>query len=78
MASIRNLVDGINILRQYYDNPDGYYVGADHDEIYLYCTDRPVSKEHFDLLTAMEWHQYSIGCDNQNYVTFVTGWGIYT
>lgn len=40
--NLKNFIEGINTLRPYYEEPDGYHLGAEHDEIYLYATDRPL------------------------------------
>jgi hypothetical protein len=52
-----DFVNGINILRQYYDKPDGYHIGAEHDEFYMYATDKPVSAEDVKKLLTLGWFQ---------------------
>lgn len=54
---LRNFVDGINILRPYYDDPDGYHLGAEHDQFYMYATNRPVSDEDVKKLRELGWFQ---------------------
>lgn len=48
---------GAEILRPYYDDPNGYHLGADHDVIYVYNTDRPVLPADLERLAAMGWQQ---------------------
>lgn len=43
--SLKNFVEGVETLKPYYDNPDGYHLGAYHDAIYLYATDKPLPAE---------------------------------
>ena len=55
--TIGNLIDGASILRQYFEGNDGFHVGAEHDQIFIYATHRPVSKEHVLQLFGMAWFQ---------------------
>lgn len=54
---LSNFVDGINLLRPYYDDPDGYHIGAEHDEFYMYQTSRPLSDDDLKKLLALGWLQ---------------------
>ena len=56
---LSELVQGIQILSTYYDDPDGYHVGADHDVLYLYATDRPLSAEDVTRMLSLGWFQES-------------------
>ena len=50
-----NLADfmvGLEILKPYYDDLVGCQLGAEHDQIYLYPTDRSLSEE--DQLSLLE------------------------
>lgn len=51
------LADAVNILRPYYNDPDGYHVGAEHDEIFLYTTDKPLSAEDVAKMRSLGWSQ---------------------
>ena len=55
--NLKQFIVGVQILRQYYDNPDGYHLDADHDIIYLYPTDRPLTPEHVTELLELGWFQ---------------------
>ena len=39
---MKNFIAGVNILLPFYDKPDGYHLGAEHDVIYLYATNKPL------------------------------------
>lgn len=54
---LSNFVDGLNILRPYYNDPDGYHLGAEHDEVHVYATDKPLSSEDVKKLLALGWFQ---------------------
>jgi hypothetical protein len=41
--TINNFLEGVQLLRPFYDDPDGYILGAEHDIIYVYATDKKVS-----------------------------------
>jgi hypothetical protein len=55
--NLPNFIEGINILRPYYDDPDGYQLGAEHDQIYLYATQKPLPPEAVARLHALGWFQ---------------------
>jgi hypothetical protein len=52
-VKLYDMLSGIEILKPYYNDPHGYNIGADHDIIYFYATDTPLSeadqKRMFDL-----------------------------
>lgn len=54
---LKNFLEGIDILRTYYNDPDGYHIGAEHDEFYMYATDRPLTEDHLKKLLALGWLQ---------------------
>jgi hypothetical protein len=62
---LSELLQGIQILSTYYDDPDGYHVGAEHDVLYLYATDRPLSAEHVARMLALGWFQESGATDDE-------------
>ena len=53
----KNIIDGLLILQPYYDKQDGYHSGAEHDELYAYATDRPLSDKDVEKMIALGWHQ---------------------
>ena len=56
--TLDELTAAIAILRPYYD-ADGDHIGAEHDQIYLYATDRPLSAEDVLKMRALNWFQDS-------------------
>lgn len=55
-----NIIEGLTILQKYYDNPDGYNVGADHDALYAFKTDLPVEPADLERLVQLGWIQEEI------------------
>lgn len=53
----KEVIEGLEILRPYYDKPDGHNIGADHDVIYAYATQRPLSDADVERMIALGWHQ---------------------
>ncbi len=49
--------EGLDILSQYYENPDGYHLGAEHDQIYLYATEKPLALHHIKRMVDLGWWQ---------------------
>jgi hypothetical protein len=54
---LKQFLAGVQILCQYYNDPDGYHLGSDSGVIYLYPTDRPVTPEHVTKLLELGWFQ---------------------
>lgn len=48
---------GLEILSGYYDNQNGYHVGAEHDIFYAYPTDKPLSQPDLVKLIKLGWFQ---------------------
>jgi hypothetical protein len=55
--NIKDFKDGLEILIKYYDNQEGFHLGAEHDIFYMYPTDNPVSDSDVELLRNLGWHQ---------------------
>ena len=54
---------GIAILSPHYVTPNGYNLGADHDVIYVYSTDTPLSEEEVKQMKGLGWIQEDVGSD---------------
>ena len=54
---LNNFVNGLKVLQGYFDNQDGYHIGAEHDQFYVYPTDNSVSEDDFRALKMMGWFQ---------------------
>ena len=54
---LKSLVEGIQILRPYYNNPDGYNMGAEHDQFYMYATDKPLPETEVKRMVDLDWFQ---------------------
>lgn len=48
-------IEGVHILQRYTDMP--YPLGAEHDIIYFYATERPVQEPDLSRLYELGWHQ---------------------
>lgn len=53
----KNIIAGLQTLAPYYNKPDGFNCGADHDVIYGYSTDNPLSSEDINKMIEFGWHQ---------------------
>ena len=53
---LNDFIDGLLILKKYY-NEDGYHIGANQDQFYVYRTDYPLSSEDVDSLIDLGWFQ---------------------
>lgn len=55
--NLKAFVDGINILRPFFNDPDGYHIGAEHDQFYMYATDKPLPPEEVSKMRELGWFQ---------------------
>lgn len=68
MARTTNIIKGMQILLPYYGEPErGFHTAAEHDVIYMYPTDKPVSEDDMITLGELGWR----ASDSD-------GWEIYT
>lgn len=54
---LSKLIEGLQTLKPYYEGGDGYQTGAEHDEIFAYATDRPLSPEDVQKMQDLGWDQ---------------------
>jgi len=54
---LSEFLDGLSILTNHYDGGNGYHLGAEHDQIYLYKTDTPLSAEEVERMKSLGWFQ---------------------
>ena len=73
--NMKELVDGLNILRPHFYDPDGYHVGAEHDQFYVYATDTPLNEDEIASLRDLGWFQPS--CSEDEYQP-EEGWSAFT
>ena len=55
--NLKNLLAGITTLQPYYDNPDGYHLSAEHDQIWMRQTDKPLPPEVVQKMIDAKWFQ---------------------
>ena len=60
----KDFVEGLNLLLPYYDDPEGYCLGADHDIIYIYGTEKPLPKTTIKRLCELGFFQPEVDCED--------------
>ncbi len=65
--NLKNFVAGVEILLPYYNKPDGCHLGAEHDQIYLYATDAPLTDVDVARMRELGWFQPEQDDDGQPY-----------
>ena len=55
-----DFIRGLDILMDYYDKRDSYHLGAEHDVIYAYATDRPLSPGDLQRVIDFGFHQEEV------------------
>lgn len=66
-----NILQGMNILRNYMDNPDGYHTAAEHDQFFI-CADRRPNKDDQKALKKLGWSPSEFDDDELLQWTFFT------
>jgi len=56
-VNLANFRAGLDILAPYFDKPDGCHLGAEHDQIYVFATDRPLTETDVQRLRDLGWFQ---------------------
>ena len=59
---LSKFVQGLQIFQKYYDL-DGFRVDAEHDEFFVYTTDRPLSEEDLKTVIDLGWFQPEVEPD---------------
>lgn len=63
--TLGNFIEGCKILQPYYDKPNGYHLGAEHDQIYVYATEKPLSDE--DVAKMRDLGFFQPDCSEEEY-----------
>lgn len=73
-------MDGLAILRPYYNGGDGHHISAEHDVFYAYATDKPVSPDDVSKLFALGWFQKGVKQPREGNAQYDPdeGWAAYT
>lgn len=61
------IIEGMTILEKYRNREDGFNTGAEHDVIYAYATDKPVSTEDLERLVKLGWFQGDVDCGEEKF-----------
>ena len=71
------IIEGLTLLQKYRTDPNGSHTGAEHDQLYAYETDEPVSEEDFNRLIELGWFQPD--ADSEKYEDYREdeGWSCY-
>lgn len=72
------VVQGLQILQKYF-HEDEYNVMAEHDQIYVNMTDKPLSPENLKTLFQLGWFQPGAEEDEDGYRVYdpELGWTAY-
>lgn len=71
---LSKFIEGLNILKPYYNDGDGYHLGAERDEFYAYKTDNPLSDEDFKKMRSLGWFQTQDDGDDSDSYDPEEGW----
>ena len=61
---LSNFISGLNILRPHFKDGDGYHLGSEHDQFYVYKTDTPLDSGEVGMLHDLGWFQPEVGEDD--------------
>lgn len=71
-----DIIEGLTILQKYRTSQQGFDVGAEHDELFAYATDLPLSVDDLARMRELGWRQTNWGNNNRDY-DVSEGWGCY-
>lgn len=54
---LSSLIEGLKTLQPYYEDADGYHIGAEHDQVYVYPTARALTPEDVQKMRDLGWFQ---------------------
>lgn len=74
---LSKFIDGLNTLRPYYTDGDGFHIGAEHDQFYAYKTDKPLTPEDVQKMLDLGWFQPEREDGDANYDP-EDGWSAFT
>jgi hypothetical protein len=76
---LSKFVEGLKTLLPYYNAPDGYHIGAEHDQFYAYQTDKPLTPEDVQKMCGLGWFQPEGGIsDDGGEYDPENGWSAWT
>lgn len=55
--NMQSLIEGLTLVNSYNNDPTGYGVSADHDLIYAFATDRPMTTDDVQRMRDLGWFQ---------------------
>lgn len=68
--SLKDFLEGVAIIQAFYDEPGGYHLGAEHDQIYLYATTKPMDEDSVKKLRELGWFQVGAVDDGEGDVVY--------
>ena len=54
---LSDMIEGLKTLQPYYCGCDGHHISAEHDQIYVTPTDRPLTPDDVQKLYGLGWFQ---------------------
>ena len=73
-------IEGLETLRKYYNDANGFHIGAEHDQFYAYATDKPMTDDDVALMRALDWFQPDADEDANGEFIYAhdEGWSAFT
>lgn len=54
---LSDFIEGLKTLQPYYKDGDGYHIGAEHDQFFLYQTERQLTPKDVQKMRDLGWFQ---------------------
>lgn len=54
---LNDFMAGADLLANHFNDRSGFHIGAEHDQFYVYATDRPLSPEDVKRMHELGWFQ---------------------
>ena len=56
-------IEGLQVLKQHFVGEDGYHIGAEYDQFYVYQTETALTEAEVAHMRKLGWFQPELGPD---------------
>lgn len=76
---LNDFIAGLEILKSHFkDCGDGYHIGSEHDQFYVYATETPLEPHEVLALVGLGWFQPDCDFEGPQSYQPTEGWSAWT
>lgn len=76
--NLKNFIAGLQILQAHFKDGDGFHIGAEHDQFYVYKTHTPLEPSEVAALVELGWFQPDCDFEKPGDYDPQEGWSVFT